>query len=118
MNPFHSYNPFIFSGKIMLERSFRKNLGYLPKWLNLQYFKDNGGDDPLAKNYGNLQALPRVKNESFDGGHSQHKQANINTKYRNTTIWMSQEISKWLGSVGYNPNVPHLYEGYNTFTNH
>ena len=22
--------------------------------------------------------------------------------------WMSQEVSKWLGSVGYNPNIPHL----------
>ena len=24
------------------------------------------------------------------------------------TTWMSQEVSKWLGSVGYNPNIPHL----------
>ncbi len=23
--------------------------------------------------------------------------------------WMSQEVSKRLGSVGYNPNTPHLY---------
>ena len=22
--------------------------------------------------------------------------------------WMSQEVSKWLGTVGYNPNIPHL----------
>ena len=22
--------------------------------------------------------------------------------------WMSQEVSKRLGSVGYNPNIPHL----------
>ena len=22
--------------------------------------------------------------------------------------WMSQEVSKWLVSVGYNPNMPHL----------
>ena len=26
---------------------------------------------------------------------------------------MSQEISKRLGSVGYNPNIPHLYVSYN-----
>ena len=32
--------------------------------------------------------------------------------------WMSQEVSKWLGSVGYNPNIPHLKAGYNPFTNH
>ena len=24
--------------------------------------------------------------------------------------WMSQEVSKWLGSVGYNPNIPHIYK--------
>ena len=24
------------------------------------------------------------------------------------TTWMSQEVSKRLGSVGYNPNIPHL----------
>ena len=24
------------------------------------------------------------------------------------TTWMSQEVSKGLGSVGYNPNIPHL----------
>ena len=33
---------------------------------------------------------------------------------RNTKKWMSQEVSKnWLGSVGYNPNTPHLKVGYN-----
>ena len=31
---------------------------------------------------------------------------------------MSQEVSKWLGSVGYNPNIPHLKVGYKPFTNH
>ena len=24
------------------------------------------------------------------------------------STWMSQEVSKWLGSMGYNPNIPHL----------
>ena len=24
------------------------------------------------------------------------------------STWMSQEVSKRLGSVGYNPNIPHL----------
>ncbi len=32
--------------------------------------------------------------------------------------WMSQEVSKRLGSVGYNPNISHLQVGYNPFTNH
>ncbi len=36
----------------------------------------------------------------------------------NPSTWMSQEFSKWLGSVGYNPNIPHLKVGYNPFTNH
>ena len=31
---------------------------------------------------------------------------------------LSQEVSKRLGSVGYNPNISHLYVGYNPFTNH
>ena len=25
-----------------------------------------------------------------------------------TITWMSQEVSQWLGSVGYSPNIPHL----------
>ena len=25
-----------------------------------------------------------------------------------TATWMSQEVGKWLGSMGYNPNIPHL----------
>ena len=29
-----------------------------------------------------------------------------------------QEVSKRLGSVGYNPNIPHLQVGYKPFTNH
>ena len=28
------------------------------------------------------------------------------------------EVSKWLGSVGYIPNIPHLSVVYNPFTNH
>ncbi len=33
--------------------------------------------------------------------------------------WMSQEVSKRLGSVGYSsPNIHHLEVGYNPFTNH
>ncbi len=28
--------------------------------------------------------------------------------YLKSDTWMSQEVSKWLGSVGYNPNIPHL----------
>ena len=27
------------------------------------------------------------------------------------TTRMSHEVSKWLGSVGYNPNIHHLYVG-------
>ena len=27
------------------------------------------------------------------------------------STWMSQEVSKRLGSVGYNPNIPHLQVG-------
>ena len=29
--------------------------------------------------------------------------------------WMSKEMSKRLGSVGYKPNISHLYVGYNPF---
>ena len=29
-------------------------------------------------------------------------------KRKFTSTWMSQEVSKWLGSGGYNPNIPHL----------
>ena len=32
--------------------------------------------------------------------------------------WLSQEVSKRLGSVGYNPDISHLQVGYNPFTNH
>ena len=28
--------------------------------------------------------------------------------FETTTTWMSREVSKWLGSVGYNPNISHL----------
>ena len=27
-----------------------------------------------------------------------------------TTTWMSQEVSKFLGTMGYNPNTPHFWE--------
>ena len=33
-------------------------------------------------------------------------------KQQKGATWMSQEVCKRLGSVGYNPNIPHL-EGYN-----
>ena len=34
------------------------------------------------------------------------------------STWMSQEASKWSGSVDYDPSISHLYVGYNPFTNH
>ena len=37
------------------------------------------------------------------------------TKASNQSAWMSQEVGKRLGSVGYNPNISHLQVGYNTF---
>ena len=36
----------------------------------------------------------------------------------NDSTWMSQEVSKWSGSVDYDPSISHLYVGYNPFTNH
>ena len=34
------------------------------------------------------------------------------------TTWMTQEVSKWLGSMGCNLLINGVYWGYNQFTNH
>ena len=46
-----------------------------------------------------------------------NQSSHIFSKLPHNPTRMSQEVSKWLVS-GYNPNIPHLYVGYNPFTNH
>ena len=40
------------------------------------------------------------------------------TRFDVLATWMSQKVSKWLGSVGYNLPINGVYWGYNPLTNH
>ena len=66
--------------------------------------------------------MVRKKGWGFWGVHSMgviHPNHVSKSLHDPASISMSQEVCKWLGSVGdFTPNIPHLYVGYNPFTNH
>ena len=41
----------------------------------------------------------------------------LSTRRENGHLDVTLEVSKRLGSVGYTHNIPHLYVGYNPYTN-